>query len=810
MHHLLIKDFIVLFIGIISIGGAMAQNTISLTGKVVEGTTGQILPFVTVSVKSAETLSLITGTITDDSGRFNLTDLPTGNYSVDISYIGFETVQRSIASTGINPIFDLGTIELSESAQNLGEVAITARRATVDADLDKKSFSLDQNLAQAGGSVLDAMRTMPGVAFDQEGKIVLRGSDKVVVLINGKQSSLTGFGNQKGLSNIPAANIERIEIINNPSAKYDANGFAGIVNIIYKKNKEEGLNGEVGLSFGLGTLSKRRKDTPTDFGSYSVNPKLIPSFNLNYRTEKLNYFLLTEFIFQEALPNNEFTTRFYDDGRNILSQVPENRRQFRSIITGGIDYAISDNDALTVSAMFDREKHIDTSQVAFIDLNTATRNRLYTWQEEEVTSFINLATAYKHNFEEPGHSFSANAQYTRGLEDESYFLNDSSAIRIGKDMTNIRAIEHTTSLSADYEQALSDGRIEAGLKGRFRSLPVDYTINRGNQSIIYPNLGDFSKWTENLYAAYANYVLEREGYDIEAGLRAEEVSVSYTLDPQNIYYDSNDSYDYFELYPSMRFTYKLNTKNRISLFYNRRVDRPGEPELRIFPKYDDPELLKVGNPYLRPQFTNSIEVAHRYSWSSGSLFSAFYTRYIDGAFQRIFSIDDSNPQYDIVNRIYQNTGKSSNTGIEILFSQDIAEYWQLTSSANIYSNGIDAFEGTLLFPYERTFFINKSTATAGDFKISNTLQLPWDLEAQLTGIWFSKRNIPQGEELARSSVDFGLKKSVFGQKGEVFLSGTDILNRFGLRQRLNGEGFTARYNNYYETQVFRAGFTYKF
>ncbi|MGB3776557.1 MAG: TonB-dependent receptor, partial [Leeuwenhoekiella sp.] len=407
MQHFFSKDFTLLFFVLISFSGLSAQNTITITGKVVESTTQEILPFVTISIKNGATAALVTGTITDDTGRFSITDLPTGNYNVEISYIGFETVQRSISSTGINPIFDLGTVQLDGSAQTLGEVAITSTRATVDADLDKKTFSLDDNLAQSGGSVLDAMRTMPGVAFDQEGKIVLRGSDKVVVLINGKQSSLTGFGNQKGLSNIPAANIERIEIINNPSVKYDANGFAGIVNIIYKKNKDEGLNGEVGLSFGLGALSKRRMDTPTDFGSFSVNPKLIPSLNLNYRTKKLNYFLQTEFIFQEALPNNEFTTRFYDDGRSILSQVPENRRQFRSIITAGVDYTISDRDAITISTMFDREKHIDTSQVAFIDLNTAMRNRFYTWQEEEVTSFINLAAAYEHKFEEPGHSLSA-------------------------------------------------------------------------------------------------------------------------------------------------------------------------------------------------------------------------------------------------------------------------------------------------------------------------------------------------------------------------------------------------------------------
>ncbi|CAN0585224.1 unnamed protein product, partial [Ectocarpus sp. 12 AP-2014] len=466
--------------------------------------------------------------------------------------------------------------------------------------------------------------TLPGVTFDQDGKVVLRGSDKVVVLIDGKQSSLTGFGNQKGLANIPASNIEKIEIINNPSAKYDANGFAGIVNIIYKKEKQTGLNGDVGVSFGLGALGKRREDTPTDLGSFSVNPKLIPSLNLNYKKKKVNYFLQSEFIAQEALPNNEFTTRNYDDGRNILSQVPENRKQFRAIINAGIDYDLDDNNSFTFSGLYDREKHIDTAQVAFIDLNNNTRNRLYAWEEEEVTRYLNAAVNYRHKFEQAGHTLSANAQYTQGLEDETYSLNDSSAVRIGTDRTNIRAIENTTSVSTDYVRPLKSGRVELGAKLRIRRLPVTYTITPGNQSIIYPDLGTFSDLGENLYASYVNYLLENEKYDLEAGLRAEQTEVFYDLDPANAYYPENDKYDYFELFPSVRFTYKLNDNNKLSAFYNRRIDRPGEPELRVFPKFDDPELLKVGNPYLRPQFTNAFEIAHKYAWNSGSLFSAVY------------------------------------------------------------------------------------------------------------------------------------------------------------------------------------------
>ncbi len=363
---------------------------------------------------------------------------------------------------------------------------------------------------------------------------------------------------------------------------------------------------------------------------------MIPSVNLNYKTEKLNYFLQSEFILQEALPNNEFTTRNYDDGRNIISQVPENRKQFRSIINGGIDYDLDDNNSFTFSGLYDREKHIDTAQVAFIDLNADSRLRYYNWQEEEVTRYINAAVNYIHKFEQAGHTLSANAQYTQGLEDETYSLNDSSAVRVGSDKTNIKAIENTTSISTDYVRPLKSGRVELGAKLRIRRLPVEYTITPGNNSIIYPDLGTFSDWGENLYAGYVNYLLEREKYDVEAGLRAEQTDVFYNLDPVNAYYPENDKYNYFELFPSVRFTYKLNDNNKLSAFYNRRVDRPGEPELRVFPKYDDPELLKVGNPYLRPQFTDAFEIAHKYSWDTGSLFSSIYYRMIQDQYYAYF------------------------------------------------------------------------------------------------------------------------------------------------------------------------------
>ena len=804
------KSYIFKLLFTFACGLLYCQEEITITGQLLDDTTGEPLPFANVAVHSFSANELLTGTMTEADGRFEVQGLPVGKYQLYFTYLGYATREHTLLAGGLNRVFDLGKIGLFPGAEILQEVEVVGTEAVTNSDLNKKSFNLDNSIAQAGGSVLDAMKTMPGVAFDQDGKVILRGSDKVVVLIDGKQSSLTGFGNQKGLGNIPAANIEKIEIINNPSAKYDANGFAGIVNIIYKKEKQTGLNGDVSLSTGLGALGKRKADTPTDLGSYSINPKLIPGLNLNYKKGSLNYFLQSEFILQEALPNNEFTTRDYADGRNIISQVPENRRQFRSIIHGGIDFEIDANNTFILSGLYDREKHIDTAQVAFIDLNTANRNRYYTWQEEEVTRYINASANYRHQFNQTGHTLTFNALYTQGLEDETYSLNDSSAIRVGRDKTNIRAVEHITNISGDYVRPLKSGRIELGTQLRIRRLPVEYTITPGNNSIIYPNLGSYSDWGEDLYAAYLNYVLEKESYDVEAGLRAEQTDVFYKLDPVNAYYPSDDSYNYLELFPNVRFTIKLKEHNKISLFYNRRIDRPGEPELRVFPKYDDPELLKVGNPYLRPQFTNGFELAHKYSWDGGSLFSALFHRRIRDQFMRVFSIDNSNPDYDIVNKIYQNTGAATNTGVEFLFSQDVSQNVKVSSSVNWYTNAISVYQGTLLFPFERQFTIDESTAGAWDTKLNTEFVLPWDLTAQLTGTYFSKRNIPQGEELSRSAVDIGFKKRLWGNKGEVNLNMTDIFNTFGIRQNIISDGVAARYENYFETQVIRLGLKYKF
>ncbi|HEX2976874.1 MAG TPA: outer membrane beta-barrel family protein, partial [Bacteroidales bacterium] len=369
------------------------------------------------------------------------------------------------------------------------------------------------------------------------------------------------------------------------------------------------------------------------------------------------------------------------------------------------------------------------------------------------------------------------------------------------------APEYIYLVSTDYIRPLAFGRIEAGVSGRLRNMPINYTVTKdpSNTALLY-DFGNWSKWDEQLVGSYINLVAEFAKINIEAGLRGEYTGISYKFAP-NPYFEE-DEYDYFSFFPNTRFTYNINKSNKISLFYNRRVDRPGEDILRIFPKYDDPELLKIGNPSLRPQFTQNLELTYRYLWTNGSLYSSLYHKIIDNYFTRVYIQDPVNPEITI--KAYDNLGMATNTGIESGIDQRITQAWKLSASINIYTNRIYAHEGTIRFPAEQTYSIKERKDIPLYFKITNQVTLPHDLAFELTGQYFTAKNIGQGRELSRGGLDFGMKKSFLSKKLEMNLTISDIFNTMGLRQTISGQGFTAEYQNYYETQVLSLALRYKF
>jgi outer membrane receptor protein involved in Fe transport len=800
-------SFVVIFLFLLP-GASAQQGTPVVTGRVLDDN-GSPIASATVVVNRAESGEMLSGVLAREDGRFLVQSLAPGEYRVRISFRGFLPADFEVLVSELNQFYDLGDIRLARQATFAQEVTVTADPIRVAAT-DSQVIRLDEGPSQSTGSLLDAMKNLPSLTVDQEGKVLLRGSDQVSILIDGKQSSLTGFGSQRGLDSISAANVEAIEIIHNPSATFDAAGMAGIINIIYKQEQEMGFSGDFGLSFGMGQFSKQRADLPTEIGSYSWNEKIIPSMSLNYNTERTRNFVQTEFLLQDDLPNNEFTTRFYDDGRVIESQVPENREQTHYIVRAGSDFRVGESKTLSVSGIYDFETHTDRAQVPFILASTGERERFWFWREEEDTGFANIGLNLRHEFNTPGHELDANLQYTRGWEDEAYFLNEVSPVRVGTDMTHVIAIEHTLPLSIDYTRPLSSGRLELGSKLQRRWLPVTYTVERGVQSVIYEGLGDFSDWDEDIVGLYGNLIRVKNAYTLEGGIRLEQTWVTYTVPEDNIYYEDSDKYDYFEVFPNVKLTYRLSNRNRLIAAYNRRIDRPGEPELRIFPKYDDPELLKVGNPFLRPQLTNVFELGFARSWVRGSASTALYHRDMKDSFQRIFAVDDSNPNYDIINRIYQNVGHSTQSGVELLLEHQVRNSWRLSGGINWFYNDIDALQTTLLFPTQRPFTLAASQDDTWDFKINNQFRLPGQTEVQLGYIYYAKRNVPQGIERARSSLDLTVKRPFMNGRGEFLFTFTDIFNDFAVEQEISGPGFTAVYQNFLETQVATLGLRLRF
>jgi len=327
---------------------------------------------------------------------------------------------------------------------------------------------------------------------------------------------------------------------------------------------------------------------------------------------------------------------------------------------------------------------------------------------------------------------------------------------------------------------------------------------RGEKSIIYPGLGRTSNWGERIFAGYANLIHEGSTYAIEGGLRAEQTKVHYDIAEENIYYPESDRYSYFRIFANARLTYKFDDEARLSLFYNNRVDRPGEPELRIFPKYDDPELLKVGNPYLRPQFTRTIEARLEKDWEDIQARFSVYRRWIKDPFTRVYAIDPTITDYEVINKIYHNTGKAIHSGIELIGDARISDAVKLNGSFNWYKLSLEAFDVDLFFPVERIISLAASKGTAWDGKLGAQIELPWSIKLQSNFIYYSARNIAQGRQSSRWSLDLGLTKRVMKDRLELALTATDLFNRFGIEQLIEGVGFDAVYQNFNQTQAITA------
>ena len=785
---------------------AQGTGTVTLSGRVQDAPSGQPIAYLTVQLRRQRDTAFVAGRLTDSTGAFVFTNLARGEYVLDLRRIGYAPLSKQVFVGELSRFLDVGVLKMEPAAPVLDKVTVTATRDEVANAMDRKSYTLADNIAQSGGSVVQAVASLPGVTVTQDGKIQLRGSDKVAVLIDGKQSALTGVASQAGLENLPASAIDRIEIITNPGAKFDANASAGIINLVLKQEKQEGFNGSVGFTGGAGSLWSRRDNLPDVRAQRLFTPKLNPNVALNYRRGGTNSFLRGDWLHSPTMNKNEFATRTYADGTVITQQILRNRRTDYATLNGGVDHAFDGHNSLTVSALFNREKILDDGDNPYFSGGLGNRYRLWQFLEDEVKYTAFASTVFTHRFPQPGHVLTVTGNYSFHREDEQYFFTNTLPTFSGKDAFKLLSDEHIGDLNVDYVRPLPQGRLELGFKGRYRSIPVNMQFFPGQQSPIDSGAGGWATYREKIPAAYATYVFETSTLEVEGGMRVEQVLLDYEVNPDHNTYRS-DGYRYFQPFPTVRFAWKPANNHKLSLFFNRRVDRPNEVDIRIFPKYDEPELIKVGNPGLRPQFTTSVDLGYRTTWSTGSLYAAGYRRIVDATITRIATQAPGSP---ILYNVFQNAGRSWITGSELVWQQTVSRGVSLSTNANVYRTTIGAFSVLNRYPVPVTFTANRESLISGNFKVNANLMLPGQVDARVSSIYLAPDLFPQGRIGARYALDVGLRKNVQQGRGEIVVNATDLLNTNQVRRTLTGADFRYVSTDYLETQVVRLGYTWKF
>ncbi len=784
----------------------LAQSPAGVTvfGKVQDEETKAPLPSLTVQLRSERDSAFVGGRLTNDLGAFTFAGLAKGTYLLEVRSIGYRPLQQRVLVGELSRYLDLGTLLMIKDTQSLGAVVVSADAAT--GEQDRRTFTVADNISQAGGSVLRAMSTLPGVTVGQDGKVEVRGSDKVVVLIDGKQTALSGYGSQNGLDNIPASALERIEIINNPSSKFDANASAGIINLVFKKQEQEGFNGKVGLMGGAGALWVRKANLPSVRPQFQGTPKFNPSLAVNYRKGATNSFVQADWLYSPTLNKNEFSTRTYDDGTVIIQQVKRNRRTDYATVNAGEDHALGDNNNISVSGLFNREKIIDNGDNPYFDGSLQNRYRLWQFLEDEVKYTAFGTAVLTHRFQQPGHALAVSANYSFHREDEQYFFTNTLPSIVGQDAFKLLSDEHVVDLNADYVKPLRQGRVEAGFKGRYRTIPVNMQFFPGQNSPIDSGAGGWADYRETIPAVYANYVFESQQVELEGGVRLEGVQVNYDVNPDHNTYKS-DGYRYFQPFPNVRAAYKFDDSRKLSVFFNRRVDRPNEVDIRIFPKYDEPELIKVGNPALQPQYSTSAELGYKTTWSRGSVYAAVFHRIVDGTITRIAT---QVPGSVLLYNVFQNGGRSWSTGSEMVWQQTISPRVSLTANANAYRKSVDAFSVVNQYPVPVRYSAAQEQLTSGSVKVNAMVNFPHEWQTQFSNVYLAPDLLPQGRIGARFSLDIGIKKSVQQGKGEIVVNATDLLNTMQAERTIRGTDFRLVSTDYLETQVIRVGYNRKF
>ena len=740
----ILKNSIYLLLLILSSSFAIAQENIEIIGKLVEEETSQPIPYATLVIKDKSTNKNITGVITDNSGNFIVTTTKP-NFYVEISFMGFET--KTITEfTVTNRKVNLGTIKLLPNSQALDEIVVTGEVSKTVFKLDKRVFNVGKDISSTGASALEVLNNVPSVNVNIEGDISLRGSSGVQILINGKPSVLADQSSN-ALGTITADMIDSIEIITNPSAKYEASGTAGILNIILKKEEKKGWNGSVSVNTGI-----------PDNHSLGLS--------LNRRTENFNLFAQLGAGYRSLPQESENINQNLITNEVLLSNGEEFRNETFFNLTLGTDYHINDLNVLTLSGNFAYEIEDQPSNYnfQFFDENN---NLISNWIREESTEATNPKYRYELNYKK---QFKNNEDHTLqfsalgsffGKELASQFTNTtSSGTNINSDQqteTNFQQADYT--FKADYVNPVSEVyTIETGAQYVINDVGNDFEVREliDGAYVVNEDLTNNFEWNQKVLGLYATGAYEKEKWGIKAGLRLEQTNVNTLLTNTN---QSNER-DYSNFFPTLHTSYKISDNFSLQAGYSKRIFRPRLWDLNPFFNIRNNFNIRVGNPNLQPEFTDSYELTSIYKIGKASLSSSLYHRYTTDVVERVSTFKDNVTLYTP-----ENIGTNSSIGFETNGKYSPNTWLTLTGDFNFnYFDRAGTFENQV-FDF---------TGSQWSSRLGSKIGFPTDIDLELTGNYRSGFETLQGEQTGFAFMDLGIRKKIFKGKAIVNLGVRDV------------------------------------
>lgn len=715
----------------------------SVTGKLIDAGTSQPLEFATVTLlKKADNLPA-KSIQTDLQGNFKLDNIPDGLYMLRTTYVGYATYTKDSINIGPRKrVYVLNTIKLGQTKGALKEVAIRAQRSQIQLGVDRKVFSVDQSLVSQGGSATDLLSNVPSVQVDVDGNLNLRGSSNVRVLVNGKPSALTGSSMADILQSIPASAIENIEVITNPSSKYDAEGQSGIINIVLKKNARLGMNGSVSGSVG---------------NQHTVNG----SANIAYQTSKIN--LYANYSYRKAQrTGNGFTNRITTGpgiGTTFQDQIADQSFDFNSHnVRAGIDINLDPKTTLSFSgnANLRNRNRFQYGDTRITDGLTGALKQL-TSQDASSYTHGNRNLDYNADFD---HKYkkgelTANIGYSTGHEDADDYQTTTyntylpvPSYRQRKQINANGERGHNINLQADYTQPLSNNnKIELGYRSTFAQNDNANDVDSLLAGAYVPDgrLTNHFLYKEQVHAVYGNYQQQFGQFGVQVGLRAEDAHIRTLLREGNI----PNSQDYFRVYPSVFLSDKLSENQTLQISYTRRVSRPRDRQISPFLDTSDQYNYQQGTPTLKPEDTHSFELSYINYWSAFTLTSSLYTRITNDNIQRVRT--PYNNSTTIVVLHSENITSSQNSGFELIGKLNASQNVDIIANVNAYYSYLQAAP---------QFNLNSTSGFAWNGNLTANIKPVKKLGIQLHGDYNAPQVISQGKQRAMYGLDGGLKYDI--------------------------------------------------